>query len=153
MIDASDTRVVEWTSRPNCSLTPRQLLGAFGAICVASLAVAGFFWSQGVRMVLPFAGLELVGLTVALWVHVRHVGDAERIALRGGRLTVDRDTGHLHEHVEFETARVRVERPETAGALVRLSGQGRQVSVGRHVRPHQRLQLAEELRMALSSAR
>lgn len=153
MIDASDNRVVEWTSRSNCSLTPRQLLGAFGAVCAVSLGVAGFFWSQGVRMVAPFAGLELMGLVAALWVHVRHVGDAERIALGGGRLTVDRETGGAHEHVEFESARVRVERPESGAALVRLSGQGRVVAVGRHVRPHQRLQLADELRRALASAR
>ena len=144
---------VEWNTRRNVSLTPGQLMGSFGIVCGFSLAVAGFFWLQGVHMVLPFAGLELAGIATALLIHARHVGDAERIALCAGHLTIDRETGGAVEHIEFETRRVRVEPLEGRQALVRLSGQGRQVAIGRHLQPHLRPQLADELRRAIRLAR
>jgi len=144
---------VEWKLKRNCSMAPRQLLVFYVVLCGISLSVASFFWWMGAYLVMPFAGIELLAVGGALLAYARHAADNEWIALRGGRLTVELASGNRLERVEFEPQWVNVELrvvPEAGdGSLVELSGQGRRVAVGRHVRPELRRQLADELRMAL----
>jgi len=144
---------VEWKLRRNCSLAPRQLLGCYSVLCGMSLAVATFWWSQGARMVMPFAWLELVAIGAALLAYARHATDNESIALRDDRLTVEHASGNRLERVEFQSRWVRVEPEAGDGSLVELSGQGRRIAVGRYLRPELRPLLANELRMALRHPR
>jgi len=130
-------------------MAPRQLLVFYGVLCGISLGVASFFWWMGAYLVMPFAGVELLAMGGALLAYARHAADNEWIALRGGRLTVELASGNRLERVEFQPQWVRVEPEVGDGSLVELSGQGRRVAVGRHVRPELRRQLADELRMAL----
>ncbi len=141
---------VEWKLKRNCSLAPRQLLGFYTVLCGLSLAVASYFWWViGARMVMPFAWAELLAVGAAMLVYARHAADSESIALRGNRLTVELASGNRVERVEFQPQWVRVEPQAGDGSLVELSGEGRRVVVGRHVRPELRRQLADELRVAL----
>ena len=140
---------IDWRLTRNCSLAPRQLVAFYVSLCVLSLGIAAMFWIQGVRMVMPFAWLELAGVGVALWVYARHAGDRESIVLRDDRLTVEVASGLQVERVEFQPAWVRVEPERDDQSLIELSGQGRRIAVGRHVRPELRSRLAQELRTAL----
>ena len=140
---------VQWLLKRNCSLAPRQLLAFYASLCVLSLAIAGLFWIRGATLVMPFAGLELIGVGAALLVYARHAADREIIRLRPGRLVVRRVNGPHVEQVEFAPSWVRVEPESGDRSLIELSGQGRRVSVGRFVRPESRRQLADELRWAL----
>ncbi len=140
---------VEWELRRNCSLAPRQMLWSYASLCVLSLGIATAFWLEGATMVMPFAGLELLAVGVAMLVYARHAADRECIALRGDELTVEHASGRRIERVAFQPAWVRVEPEHGDRSLIELSGQGRRISVGRFVRPELRLQLAEELRWAL----
>ncbi|AKJ27786.1 DUF2244 domain-containing protein [Caldimonas brevitalea] len=140
---------VEWVLKRNCSLSPAQLGLVYASLCVLSLVIASCFWALGARWVMPFAWVELIGLGAALLAYARHAGDSERIALQDGRLRVERHDGSREVCVEFQQAWVRVEPQRGDDALVLLSGQGRQVEVGRHLRPELRRNLAEELRTAL----
>jgi uncharacterized membrane protein len=139
---------VEWTLKRNCSITPAQLLAAYGGLCVLSLGVAGFFWLQGARLVMPFAGCELLAVAAAMLAFARHAGDHERIALGDGRLLVETADGGRVERIEFAQDAVRVETGD-GGSLIELSGRGERIAVGRHVRPELRPWLAAELRDAL----
>ncbi|CAN5428931.1 DUF2244 domain-containing protein [soil metagenome] len=139
----------EWMLKRNCSMAPRQLMAFYGSLCIVSLGIAGFFWSQGATLVMPFAWLELVALGVALLIYAQHAADREHIDLRLGRLTVEHVNGRQIERVEFESSWVRVEPRDGDRSLIELSGQGKNISVGRYVRPEVRRQLADELRMAL----
>jgi uncharacterized membrane protein len=56
-------------------------------------------------------------------------------------------------HTRFRAEWVRVEPAADDGSLVELSGEGRRVCIGRHVRPELRPALAQELRRALRLAR
>ena len=141
--------VVDWELRRNCSLKPRQLMAVYASLCVLSLGIASAFWWQGVRLVMPFAWVELLVVGGALWVYSRHATDHERIALRNDRLTVEHANGACVERVEFQPAWVRVEPVHGNRSLIELSGQGRRIAVGRYIRPEQREELAEELRLAL----
>jgi uncharacterized membrane protein len=148
-VQHGDVCAVEWEFRRNCSISPRQLLAAYAGLCAASLAVALFFWTQGARLVMVFAWIELTAVGVAMLVWARHACDRERIVLQADSLRVERCEGSRVESVEFEPEWVRVERQPSGGALIELSAQGRAVKVGRHLRPELRALLAEELRAVL----
>jgi uncharacterized membrane protein len=139
--------------RRNVSITPRQLMGCYALLCVLSLLVAAGFWWHGVTIVSLFTGLELLAVGVALLVFARHAGDRETITLTQGEMSVEQQVGPVVEQVRFRAEWVRVEPVADDGSLVELSGEGRSVRVGRHVRPEMRVALAQELRRALRLAR
>ncbi len=139
--------------RRNMSITPRQLMGAYALLCLISLAVAVGFWSQGITVVGLFTGLELLAVGVALWVVARHTRDRETITLTNRELSVEQFYGQAVARTAFRAEWVRVEPVADDGSLVELSGEGRSVRVGRHVRPELRVALAQELRRALRLAR
>lgn len=140
---------VQWLLKRNCSIAPRPLLCMYLASSAVSLAIASFFWLHGARLVMPFAWAEVLALGVALAVHARHACDCERIALSRGRLTVEWTVADRTESVEFAAAWVRVDPGRDERSLVELSGEGRRVAVGRHLRPALRRRLVVELRAAL----
>jgi uncharacterized membrane protein len=144
---------VQWQMRRNCSLAPRQLFGVYLSLCVVSTVIALGFWMQGASLVLPIAWIELTVVGVALLVYARHAGDRESIRLEDGRLTVEQQWGSRTLRVDFLPAWVRVEPESGDRSLVELSGQGRRVVVGRHIRPELRRQLADEIRWALRHPR
>lgn len=148
-VDGGPTEGEQWCFRRNCSLTPGELLRSYLVLCALSSAIAAFFWFQGVRLVAPFAGLEMLVLGAALLVYARHAGDRETIAMRSRRLLVEHRCGSRIEQAEFDAAWVRIEPSAGDGSLVELSGHGRRIRVGRFVRPELRAQLATELRQAL----
>ena len=139
--------------RRNVSITPRQLLGCYALLCAVSLAVAAGFWLHGVTVVSLFTGLELMAVGAALLVFARHAGDRETITLTQREISVMQRVGPAVEQVRFRAEWVRVEPVADDGSLVELSGEGRSVRVGRHVRPELRVALAQELRRALRLAR
>ena len=146
---ASGEWSVQWQLRRNCSMAPALLLKIYGSLCVVLLGIAGFFWAQGVTMVMPFASAELVAVGAAIWIYARHAADSELIRLNAGRLVVEHANGRHTERVEFQPDWVRVEPAHGDGSLIELSGRGKRISVGRFVRPELRRQLADELRSAL----
>ncbi|MEZ7848963.1 MAG: DUF2244 domain-containing protein [Polaromonas sp.] len=141
--------LVQWQLKPNCSVTPAQLVQFYASLCVVSLGISAFFWLQGAPMVLLFAGLELMAVGVALLVYARHARDGEKIFLLGTQLVVELETAGRIERSEFVRDWVRVEPRSDDGSLIEVSGQGRTVVVGRFLRPELRPALAREIRLAL----
>ena len=142
-------QAVQWLIKRNCSVTPAQLGRLYISLCVVSLSIALFFWSQGARMIMPFAWLELLAVGLAFLVYARHARDGEKITLHGPSLVVELETGGRTERAEFSREWVRVEPRSGDGSLIQVSGQGRTVVVGRHLRPELRPALAREIRLAL----
>lgn len=143
---------VEWSLKRNCSVTPAQLGYLYASMCILSMGVAGFFWSQGATLVLPFAVMELVAVGAAFLVYARHATDNERIRLLEGRLVVEWETAGRSSSCEFAREWVRVEPRPDAGQLIEVRGGGRSVRVGRFLRSDQRPLLAREIRLALRGA-
>ena len=140
---------VQWLLRRNCSMTPAQLIAFYLSLCAWSLAIAGAFWWRGATLVMPYAGIELLAVGVALFVYSRHAGDRERLTLSSGRLRVECTVGRRTEQVDFAPAWVRVEPAHGDRSLIELSGEGKRIAIGRFVRPELRRALADELRAAL----
>lgn len=143
---------IQWFLRRNCSVTPAQLAWLYTSLCVLSLGIGLVFWLHGATLVLPFASLELVAVGVAFVVYARHATDGENIYLRGAQLVVEFESGGKLERQEFRRESVRVEPRVDDHSLIKVSGQGRSINVGRFVRPELRPMLAREIRMALRGA-
>jgi len=140
---------VHWRLRRNCSVSPKQLGGMFVLLCALSLTVAGFFWSQGAWMVLPFSAMELLAAGAGFLVCARHATDGETISLCNGRLVVELEEAGRLRRVEFAGHGVSVDLASDGKRLVSLRGSGHAMQVGRFVRPDLRPLLARELRLAL----
>lgn len=143
---------IHWFLKRNCSVTPSQLGWLYASLCVVSLGIGTVFWLHGAPMVLPFAWIELVAVGAAFVLYARHATDGERIALQGGRLVVELESGGHCERTEFLPHQVRIEPQASDRSLIEVSGQGRSVKVGRYVRPELRAALAREIRMAVRGA-
>ena len=143
---------IAWRLLRNCSVTPAQLGGLYASLCVVSLGIASMFWMHGATMIMPFAWFELVAVGAAFLVYARHATDGERIVLQGSQLFVEQTLAGKLLRSEFNREWVRVEPQRDDRSLIELSGQGRKVHIGRHVRPELRPALAREIRMALRAA-
>lgn len=150
--DGANHQGVQWLLKRNCSVTPTQLLGLFASLSVVSLGIATFFWIQGATLVMPFAWAELIAVGIAFTVYARHARDGEKISLQGGQLVIEQETAGRLQRAEFNREWVRVEPKHGDGSLIEVSGQGRSVRVGRHVRPELRPALAREIRFALRAS-
>ncbi len=146
-------RAWQWLLQRNCSISPRQLLHVYLAMCAVSLLIGLFFLTQGAPWVLGFAGFELFAVGVAMLVFARHAADRETLTLVGGSLHVEQRLGPQVQCAEFASDWVTVEPAAGQGSLVKLSSRGRTFCVGRFLRPELRAGLAQELRQALRRQR
>ncbi len=144
-----DVPLVQWQLKPNCSITPVQLIQFYVSLCIVSLGIGGVFWWQGASLVLPFAWLELMVVGAALVVYARHARDGEKIILQGNQLVVELESAGHTQRSAFVRDWVRVEPQSGDGSLIEVSGQGRSVVVGRYLRSDLRPALAREIRFAL----
>jgi uncharacterized membrane protein len=140
---------VRWDLPFGPAWTSRQCVALWVVLCVPCLGIAAGFWSNGVRWVLPFAGIETLGVALALrWFHVR-CSRPESIALRADGLVVERWQGWQRRRDELPMPWVRVEARADGRAPVELKVRDRAVRVGGHLGPAQRVDLARDLRIAL----
>ena len=94
-----------------------------------------------------------VVLGIALLVYARHATDADTLTLSGPTLSVEQTHGSVCRTARFRAEWVSVEPTHGDGSLVELSGQGQRVRIGRFLRPEMRAAFAQELRLALRTAR
>lgn len=140
---------LEFILRPNQSLTWRANLIVIGVLFVVSLVVAIGFTLQGFWPILPFAGLELLVVTVAFYC----VGLAgrERQVVRIGVRTVEIEKGRRLPCTRIEIprhwARVSLQRTRVAWYPSRLviRSHGREVVIGEFLTEDERRTLAGDL--------
>lgn len=136
----------EWALQRRCALTPAQLMRCLSVLVAATLAVGtGFLWA-GVPFVSAFAGLELLAVLVAFWVHVRHAADGERLVLVGDRLLLERRRGGHTDAVELSLGSLRLAR--RADGVIELRQGTRLWTVGEMAMPARRAQVLDELKAA-----
>lgn len=138
--------VVLWRLKRHGLFSPAKLGWFYLSLCLATLGVAAFVASQNALVVMSFS---LLAVGAAFLVYSRHAGDTEQILLQGGQLVVELETAGRTRRAAFNRDSVRIEPRNEDGSLIEVSGQGRMVQVGRHVRPELRPLLAREIRFAL----
>ena len=72
-----------WLMKRNCSFSPKQVGLFYLSIVSSSLLVAGYFLFIGVWMIIIFTSIEILALTIALYVYTRHALDYEKITIVG----------------------------------------------------------------------
>lgn len=138
-----------WALRRHWALSPKQFNIGMACLLLASLISASIMWHANPAWVLPFAVAETLLVILAAFVYARHDADQDFIGLRDDVLRVETHRGGQVLRWDFNPRWVRIEPRDATGSLIRLSGHGRFVDVGRYLRDDLRLQLAAELRWAI----
>ncbi|OEZ67752.1 hypothetical protein JAB5_53540 [Janthinobacterium sp. HH103] len=138
----------QWLLARHSALTARQLLRAYGLLCLFSLVIAAAFALRGLWTIPVFSFAELGLVAAALLHYLRHARDYEHIALRDGELIVEQvSAGRCRRH-HFSPWRTRVEVPQGSRQLIHINDMcdaTRHVAVGVFATPERRRQVAQEL--------
>lgn len=141
------------TARRNNSLSSSGRFFVFGFILSVSVGIAlGFTWIFGAWLILPFAGLEMIGLYLAFRYIDRHAADYECVAIHGDRLDIELLDGGCIRSFEFNCQWVQVV-DAGDGSRLALRSHGRELEIGRHMNEEQRLAMARELKRELRGIR
>lgn len=145
---------VGYVVKPNQAISWRSLMLVYALISTVTILIGIIFFSMGLTLVLPFSGLEIGALWVALYVCACRGTIQEVISIDGDNIT-------------FETGRLRPEkkevfkRPWTKVILERswnswypsrllIRSHGRQVEIGRFLNEQERQGFALMLRDTLN---
>jgi uncharacterized membrane protein len=85
----------------NASLSRQGAFLFFGVTAAASLLLAGALAARGFWPVLPFAGLELFALGLALGLSMKRGRYREFVSVYGDRIVVERGAGAMEERFEL----------------------------------------------------
>lgn len=139
----------EWTLKRNCSISPRQLFLAYGALCTVSFAIASFFAWRGAWYVLAFAVLEMMAVGAAFLLFARHAMDREYIALDQDCLLIELFEAEQSRQFKLDPRATRINIPAAHHRLIAVEQYGTRVEIGRFLTAFKRQQFARELRSAL----
>ncbi|MBW3500471.1 hypothetical protein JAB6_36090 [Janthinobacterium sp. HH104] len=138
----------QWLLARHSALTARQLLRAYGLLCLFSLVIAAAFALRGLWYIPVFSFVELGLVATALLHYLRHARDYEHIALRDGELIIEQVSGgHCRRH-HFAPWRTRIAMPQGPRQLIHINDMydaTRHVAVGVFATPERRRQVAQEL--------
>ena len=133
------------------SLDLRLLLPVFGSLAVFSLIIAAGFAVVGAWLVLPFAGVEIAALGMAVRMVLLRAGDFECLAFRGDRILIEIRERGLAQQFEFHRGWAQLVTGETGPVVLR--SHGRTVKIGRYCGEAGRRMLTRELRNRLGGNR
>jgi uncharacterized membrane protein len=134
---------------PNCSLSVRGALMFFGSLCFISFGVAGMLAIQGFWPILPFAGLEMLGLGWALKASLGRRFHRQTITVTDEQVCIESRDKVDTSQVVFPRhwAQVKLRRPASRLHPSRLTieSHGRQCEVGSFLTEAERRGLALRL--------
>ena len=135
---------------PNCSLSAAGARLFFGSVCAFSLMFALIFVVQGLWPVLPFWGLEMLVLGLALQASMRRRRYTQTVLITESSVSLVIRSRHGEAKQEFARhwARVRLRTPRTGRHPSRLmiESQGHSIEVGSFLTEEDRCLLATRLR-------
>lgn len=148
-VDTGRAAQFVFTARRNNSLSSSGRLLVFGFIFCVSVGIGlAFTLIFGAWLIMPFAGLEMLGLYLAFRHVDRHAADYDRVAIAGDRLQVEVfDGGRVNR---FDCNRHWTQVVCTGdGSHLALRSHGRELKIGRHLNQQQRLAVARQLKCEL----
>ncbi len=135
---------------PNCSISWRELILFYLLTCVVALVVGLFFMLQGLWLVLPFSGLEMLALGIALYLTSRKVYRKEVITLDRHATRIEKGRRRVEHQWQFKTPWVRIidDHPDARSHRRRLaiSMYGESVEVGSFLANSEKEALAFQLK-------
>jgi uncharacterized membrane protein len=135
---------------PNCSLKPTGAVLFFGSTCLFSLTFALIFVLQGLWPVLPFWGLEMLGLGLALRASMRRGKYTQTVLITDSQISLVTHSrrGTQKQELARHWAKVRLRSPPRRHGTSRLTIESRGLAfeVGSFLTEEDRCRLAERLR-------
>jgi uncharacterized membrane protein len=135
---------------PNRSISWRELLLFYLLTCIVALAIGLFFTLQGLWLVLPFSGLEMLALGLGLYVTSRKVYRREVILLDSERVRIEKGVQRIDRIWEFSTpwVSIRDDRDKDRRGRRRLviGASGSSVEVGSFLANSEKDELAFQLK-------
>lgn len=142
--------------RPNRSLSWRGVQRFYLGIVLVSFSIAGAFASLGFWPILPFAGIEMLVLGIALYMTSFKSAICEVVTIQGPSVTIERGRRAPEQRDQYPRAWLQVvyTKPPTKGHAGRLSlrSHGRSTEIGACLTEDERSRLADELLLALRAA-
>ena len=141
--------------RPNCSMPWRDVVRFYAGIAIVSMGIAVAFAMKGAWLILPFAGLEMLVLGVALYVVAQRAANWQEIAIEADNIRVINHSPKQEKKLSFQRAWVRVvlEDATITGHPSRLllGSHGRNVEIGSCLNEEEKHELALQLRRAVQT--
>jgi len=134
-----------WLMKRNCSFSPKQAGLFYLSIVSFSLLVAGYFLLIGVWMIIIFTSIEILALTIALYVYTRHALDYEKITIVGKQLVVERSWGGKIQTDELNTLWTKLHRNDTGRPSLTLKSSTKEVPIGFFVVMNEQEQFEKDL--------
>ena len=135
---------------PNRSIGWHDLVLFYLFMCLVALAVGLFFAVQGIWLVLPFSGLELFALGIALYVVSHKANRRQVIIFENSRVRIEKGAYYCDQSWEFNASRVRFHYQFTGKTISRrkleLECRGNYVEVGEFLNNSEKDTLAFQLK-------
>jgi len=142
--------------KPNRSLSRRGLHVLLGVVVVFNLMIAAFLLGVGAPLVLPFLGLDVAAIWLALNASFKAAERRERVRVTAEAITVSREDEKGARVVWTSPTAftgVDLDQPGEHEARVRLRIYRRRLTVARALSPPERVEFAAALRLAIRQAR
>lgn len=142
--------------KPNRSLSRQGLHVVLGVVLAFNLIIALFVLGVGAPLVLPFLGLDVAAIWLALYASFRAAERRERVRVTAEAITVSREDekgARLVWTSPTAFTGVDVDQPGEHEARVRLRIYRRRLTVARALSPPERVEFADALRRAIREAR
>ncbi len=135
---------------PNKAMPWHQLVRIYTIFASFTVGVALGFYSQGLTLILPFAGLELMALGGVLYMSALRSNAKEVVSVAGDKIRIESGSHSPEKHYELERnwAKVVLDRSwnKWYPSRLLLRSHGQQVEIGRFLNEEERQGLAIELR-------
>jgi uncharacterized membrane protein len=142
--------------KPNRSMNRRGLYVLLGVLVAFNLMVAIFLLVVGAPPVLPFLGLDILAMGLALRASFRASQRAEHVRVTAEAVTVSREDekgARLVWTSPTAFTRVGIDQPGEHETRVRLMMSRRRLTLGRALSPPERMDFARALERAILRAR
>ena len=136
-------------TRPNCSLSATGRLLFFCVMLLFSSVIAVGFALVGAWLILPFAGLEVLALGLAIYYISCHANDYEHIVINGDSMVVEVRNHKIVQRAEFQRYWVQTVVLPAFGhgkCRVWVRERGREIELGRFADDEGRMALARQIR-------
>ncbi len=131
----------------------RDVVRFYAGIAIVSMGIAIAFAMQGAWLILPFAGLEMLALGIALYVVARRAASWQEIAIESDEIRVVDHSVKKVKKLSFQRAWVRVLLEEAAitghPSRLLLGSHGRHVEIGHCLNEEEKRHLVVQLRRAV----
>ena len=144
---------ITYVVMPNQAMAWKVIVRCYLAISLLTLAIGMGFYLNGLTLILPFSGLEVIALGLALYFTARQSGERELITISTDLIAIERGHEKPVSKNEFQRAwsTIVLERPAHHWYPRRLfiRSHGVQVEIGAFLNEQERQGLAEELQRAI----